>query len=244
MFKNPLLCAYHGGNVECFKFLLEKGAKPNNVSIHRNLRSTIFTHAAANYNLKVLQLMLEYGVDVNESDRGSNETAFICLMESEKPGDWKTVADFLIKHGANIHCKNYKGSVYFSTVFSYDECEKFKYLYEKGIDINLENSYGETVLFSCFEIDYIKFLFELGINLNHKDRNGNSYLMNFLNYFRRCRDTLTHFDAIIEMFDFAIEHRVDINHVNDDGETVLSIARTSFDEDSPLIQFLLSKGAR
>ena len=238
----PLLYAYENKQFEAFKLLLEKGAKPNMIIIYNGNAQTIFTHAAKTGNLAVVDLMLDYGVDVNEN---KPNTALSSIISTTNPSNnWREVADFLIGNGADIHIKTLsRRNLYYDCIYSIQFEEKVKYLHSKGLDINNCDKLGRTVLFCClYNID-LKIFLELGANPKHLDQYGNTCLTNSLQEKIRLKSYNIN-NSLSKFFnncDLLFAAGLNINHKNNSGHTALDFAKRV--PESPVIEFLISRGA-
>ena len=244
---NPLLLkAFLERDIETFKKLLKEGEK-GVVWMYQYNPYTIFTRAAENYDLEILEIMLANGTDVNENINGY--TALRQVIGSQSPGDWRTIADFLIDNGANINILETpnKTCLYSASRFSFEREEKWRYLHGKGLDINHKNNNNDTILFCIAGLDHLKILVELGFDITQTDKNGETCIMRSLEYFKQSKfssDDKIAFDKdYAHNIDFALKNGVNINQRNRWGETALSIARAKFEDNTPLIKFLIANGA-
>lgn len=114
-----LFQSVQGDDITAVTSLLDKGANPNYkrpygnpwvhsvndkiISITQN-EMTVLMSASAWGNAKMVELLLERGVDVNAEDKLGN-TALIWATIAEK----EDIVPILVKHGAKVNHKNHNG---------------------------------------------------------------------------------------------------------------------------------------
>lgn len=103
---------------------------------------TAMNIAALNKDFKMIELLLQYGGDINEKAGFDGNSPFLIAVES---GDYDYM-DFVLQNGADVNIELFNGKtalVY--AVFTADK-KLANYLLEKGADINHRNITGLTAL--------------------------------------------------------------------------------------------------
>ncbi len=106
----PLLCAVEGGSMEVATVLLRAGSMPDGV----NHTLSPFVAAAWEDRRDLVELLLQFGADVNRPDPETGDTA---LMAAAGVGNLPFV-DFLLSLGAKPDVKTRKGedALYYANV--------------------------------------------------------------------------------------------------------------------------------
>jgi ankyrin repeat protein len=107
-YESVLMTAIDYGTIDSFKYLLEKGA---NVNFIDRRGMTPLLRAAKNKNLAKVKILVEHGVDINDTGNcGKNAYYFARLVKKDtKSGNyyfryrysygWNKVAEYLEQHG-------------------------------------------------------------------------------------------------------------------------------------------------
>lgn len=240
----PLSYACYLNKNKMAEFLLQNGADPDrnfNWTKQKNyLSATPFMCAAKNRNYKIMELLLDYGADINKGDERDNP-----LTIALKYGNLRLV-DFIYQNGAdnNLEHLPYFKSFIYILVHDNPNIELLNYIYANKIDtdINFRYGAGETPLF-IDAIDernpneFILRLYELGADISLSDKlNLNAlYSAGKNNNF--------------EIVKFLVEKGVSIDQVNYRGETPLFYAAVDFcydeeiEERIKIIEYLIENGA-
>lgn len=165
------------------------------------------------------------------------------MIESAKKGDYKTVQEYLNKHGVNINAQDEYGNTALQLAVSENNPVMVRILLNKGADPNIENSqdvtpimkarsvyiaemlvdagadfnrrvhYSSEGLLSYYHPEVVEFLLTKGMNPNIKDSAGN---------------TMLHIDAMVPskfpVLKVLVEHGGDLNALNNFGETPYDLA--------------------
>jgi ankyrin repeat protein len=136
--------------------------------------------------LKMLKIFIEpKKIDINA--KNYNSTAAIYYFINRGRGD---CVDYLINNGADIHNIHSYYTPLMSTLNIDDGYERYKMvemLLERGVDVNQQNSMGQTILHHIFEgppkyqnyNDIIELLFDYGIKISILDNNGITFMRGF-----------------------------------------------------------------
>jgi serine/threonine-protein phosphatase 6 regulatory ankyrin repeat subunit B len=105
------------------------------------------------------------------------------------------------------------------------------YLIDKGLDVNVKDKFGNTVLHygaSSGSVELVKFLLDKGLDVNTKNAEGTSIL--------HCAAE----SGSVELVKFLLDRGADINAKNVEGATILHYAARSGSVE--VVKFLLDKG--
>lgn len=117
---------------------LEKQNIPTELTSKNQLDGPVFIGLAANYkDAETVQLLIDYGMDVNDV-RGSDGLTACIYAASHGKTD---ILDVLIKAGANIHESDKHGNILLSNAIKHKQYESVKMLISNGINISSVNSY-------------------------------------------------------------------------------------------------------
>ena len=130
---------YDHGNTEVEKMLIKLGAKG-----YPSLREYAY-----NGNKEMILFLLKYGFDINTKNKHGNT-----ILEE---GDYITedMMQFLISHGAKSDCALFNYAYY-------DDIETIKLLLKNGVDINVQDGYGQTALDYAHTDEMKQFLISHG----------------------------------------------------------------------------------
>lgn len=191
---------------------------------------------------ETLSVLTENGIDINHTDiMGRNALFYIRDAGSVR---------LLVKNGININHTDHEGknALFFATSES-----SARELLDSGIDINHTDNQRRNALFYAFNPDVARLLIQRGINVNHRDMyNNNAINISYINY--TDTDLLNVFfaaglDPDIQDYygnslffyantkatsDILINNGCDINHVNNNGETVFEYIQTMLFSNSQL----------
>jgi ankyrin repeat protein len=171
------------------------------IQLHLSLGNTALIKASHEGYLKIAELLIENGADVNMKNIRS-ETALASSLNKAN----LEIAKLLINNGADVNYKN----LLIKAVIA-ENCDIVKLLIESGVNLTAKNGLsGETALTEAVtkdNLDMAKLLAESGADLNARNNNGDSALIKA---------------ALLGLFDIAkllIESGADVNIKNKDGNT-------------------------
>lgn len=165
---------------EVLKMLLKNGAKFDKTADYAN--EALF-HAVISRNVKILEYILSYGVNVNTKNNNGNTALAILLTETfndryEKGNVCFEILKLLLKNGAKFGAKaDYANEALFHAVGG-QNYEILEYLVSHGVNVNARDSNGNTALhWIAFHgyFDMAKYLVSHGVNIKARIRKDNSY---------------------------------------------------------------------
>ncbi|MFV4767978.1 ankyrin repeat domain-containing protein [Citrobacter portucalensis] len=191
---------------------------------------------------ETLRVLTEHGIDIKHTDTlGRNALFYTSDAESVR---------LLVKNGININHTDHEGK---NALFCVTSESSARELLDSGIDIYHTDNEGGNALFYAFNPDVARLLIQRGINVNHRNMyNNNAINISYINY--------THTDLLSVFFaagldpdiqdyygnslffyantkatsDILINNGCDINHVNNNGETVFEYIQTMLFSNSRL----------
>ena len=151
------------GKVENAQFLMQRGADLNT----RDSDNLTLLHAAAaaSNNIKMIQFLLNEGIDINV--KGCQDQSTPLIIAFQRSENMETV-QFLKKHGADVQLRNNTDDtpLHYYLISDNGNVDCLRLLLKNGADINSLNNDGQTPLFMA--VFYAKHA-HVGIMLNHCD---------------------------------------------------------------------------
>ena len=136
--RTPLFVAAESGSPRVVRLLMASGAKPDDQSNDYTFPLVV---AAENGHDEVVRAMIELGVDANAAN-SFGETALHAARG-------ETMANMLIRAGADIEARDYQGKTPLNTMCAEGESiETIRALLDHGASINTQDDSGETPLHS------------------------------------------------------------------------------------------------
>ena len=175
--------AYDGDHEKC-KWLLERRADP---SIKDNDGWTAFGVAANESNIETLQVLLNFGEDINAKGCGGCCT-YLCTLSTfvndtgEEEGEQIETLKMLIKEGANVNERcDFDGEtpLIVAAVSAFPEI--ITILVEAGADLEMKNDDGNTPLMvaadSANNPEMVNQFIEYGANIDETNKEGQTVLI-------------------------------------------------------------------
>ncbi|AKI79857.1 putative ankyrin repeat protein [Acanthamoeba polyphaga mimivirus] len=165
--------------IEIINFMLEKGA---NIFLKDNAKFTaflfIFTNNCFNYVIPVMQVILDYGYDINYTNKSNNNiTALMMAVKFANKDKNMNVINFLLDKGADLEFKDMHSwtALFYACRYSNSSgnIDAVKLLLEYGANINVNSIIGYTPLIIACQyadresnIETVKLLLEHGADPN------------------------------------------------------------------------------
>ncbi|KAF5228396.1 hypothetical protein FANTH_14527 [Fusarium anthophilum] len=207
----PVNKAAQYGHKKCLEILLRHGFNPNIVT---STGETALISAIKAGRDDICKILLDNKADPDLTPENSNPP----LIHAISMGDFGMVK-LLIEHGATVDKREAPPDEGWSrtplnVAADWSEPEIFQYLLEKGADPNARDSDGIPVIGAAISVEHtnmVKWLVEANAELN-------------VSYFESKSTPLHEATAYPEMVRLLIQHGADINKVNGDSQTALSVA--------------------
>jgi len=195
--------------------LLSKGANFNAVTADRkqNLLCLLATHSD---NLTLIERIIQtYGVDINQPDiTGRSPLIYACIANII------TIAELLIKHGANVNQTDQSGNIAASFALRNCNAAMLRLLIANNIDLSRHNTQLGNILhlaasLSIYESndEIINLLLSTGMNINAKNSQGTTPVMIVM-------QSINNMDCL----NLFLRHGASLQETNNKGETCLHIA--------------------
>eukprot|EP01130_Rhizamoeba_saxonica_P001309 TRINITY_DN11184_c0_g1_i1.p1 TRINITY_DN11184_c0_g1~~TRINITY_DN11184_c0_g1_i1.p1 ORF type:complete len:725 (+),score=179.14 TRINITY_DN11184_c0_g1_i1:47-2221(+) len=208
------------------KYLLENGVK-----IRKGLDCPVLFEAASCQNENIVALIVNHNGDVNELDEDGNSVLIHCAKYASVP-----VINYLLKQGANVnHVGEYENTAILEAA-SGSNFEVLEILVNKGADLHCVNDDGENVLdVAKANLGLVQYLVKQGVSLKDSFLEDAVYANNLellqyldkqgldFSYVDDEVSTLLHhaYRADIPVIEYLLNKNIDVNAVNDNGDTPL-----------------------
>ena len=208
--ETALMIACLEKNVDAINVLLNANANPKFADTKGN--TCLHCAAGALRNSETLQAIIDHGIDVNATNK-DGETALMiaCLKENVD------AINVLLNANANPNFADTKGNTCLHCAAgALCNSETLQAIIDHGIDVNATNKDGETALMiACLKgnVDAINVLLNANANPKFADTKGNT-----------CLHCAAGALCNSETLQAIIDHGIDVNATNKDGETALMIA--------------------
>lgn len=228
--ETALMNAVSESRLETAQWLIEQGADVNAKDEWGRTPLLMASRATG----EMVDLLLANGTDVDARDVDGFSPLFELVYKDDLPRVQKLVdkgadakvlnqegyslldyissdnvpmARYLLSQGLDVNQKGvYKRTPLFRAVDS-NYLNLTKFYLENGADVNAIDQYGQTPLFLTQDTKLMKLLLEKGAQPNHQNNVG--------------RTVLFKYPFNMEVIDLLIEHKIDVNIPDKDGNTAL-----------------------
>lgn len=160
----------HNSTFNDWKFWIEKG-----IDIHQIDNEGENILFSCKY-YEQAKLFINQGIDIHLINK-KNENLFFKLDENY---NMRETFDFYMSQNLNIHQVNNKGQ---NVLFINKTTPDMKKIWiENGVDVNKEDSVGETPLFYADSTTIIDLLIEKGIDINKKNKSNQNAFISYCKY--------------------------------------------------------------
>uniref|UniRef100_A0ABD2XH89 Uncharacterized protein n=1 Tax=Trichogramma kaykai TaxID=54128 RepID=A0ABD2XH89_9HYME len=229
----PLQDAALSGNLTLLESLL-KGGNPDAVDeLGRTaLNFMCSLRKLKEIDLEVLQLLVQYGADVNRADK-DDDSPLMVLFNSEYNESKDTAIriealKILLKNGADVKCVNHEGLTIFKKIIlcdptNPDTAVALELLLKNGADPNIKvDESGNTALnlicsqskLTKVHLKMVRIFLQYKADVNTPDEEGNSPMMNLF-----CKES-TDMGVRIEALRILLKNGADVTRVNHEGLTI------------------------
>lgn len=158
------------GNIDLARQMLEAGADANG----QCQRDWLLHIATRENNLRGVQVLLEYGADVNIKNRYTGDTALHvnCIHDCE-------LYELLLEAGADCDARNSSGVTPLLYALRHSSIKSIQSLLDHGADISAIDVSSSTALHYAvqnYRVDVVLFVLKQGINIECRDNMGYSPL--------------------------------------------------------------------
>jgi len=223
--------AAYKNNVNIVKYLLDKGAKTDVID-DKGYSIMNFMAVAGVDNTELYDLFIEKGGNIlDKTPKGAN--ALLLFLPNAK--DFNK-ASYFIDKGLKLESRDKKGNGVIEYTAQKGNQKMLDILIQKGLEYkNPTSNNDNAMLFATLParkgyntLKFFRYLEGLGVEPNITNKQGQTPLHN-----------LAYSNKDIESFNFFMEHGVDVNQVNEEGNTALMIAAKRNDLD--VIEKLVSR---
>ena len=192
------------------EYLLELGCEPK----VKDMFSCSPLHDAANNdNGKLVELLLQYGVNANMKKDDDGTTA----LHTAAYCNGTNAAKALLKHGFDVEVTDTAGETPLATAAKFGNRTMIECLLQQGGNVHAKNKFGKTPLFLAIEnghceVHDLKLLLDHGSSVNVTDQYGR-YPTHYLPG-----------DATAELFELLSKYGACTNCSDENGETPLHFA--------------------
>ncbi len=172
-YENPLSVAVSQDNSEETENLIIKGADVNGKEKRHSNITPIFL-AVENADLKITEMLLNFGAKVNARDK-EKQTPLMRIDDDATP----ELVNLLIKHGAKVNSTDKEGNTALILASNSANAETLQVLLDNNADVDAQNSDGQTALMNAAaseNLENIKALILAGANVNLKNKEGETAL--------------------------------------------------------------------
>ncbi len=234
--KTPIFYAFQSDSIETISFLINNGANKS----HKNNFSRTLLHEAviANKNLVIIYL-LKMGLNINAKDDKGRSIIFDSVINGTK----SLVDKISSLDGLDINLKDKNGNTAMHEKNVYTNPELAYTLMDNGADPTICDKNGRDFLFyiasACMENDkLIDRSIEQGCDINVRDKDNETVLMKTIKMLLST-DSKEEREKFFKLAQKFIDTGVDINAINNQGDSVLSLCVKSSDLEA--LQFILSQ---
>jgi ankyrin repeat protein len=171
-FTEPIIAAIHQNDVQMVHELLARGVKPDDPTRHREpaiVAASQNTSVQRNrWTIRMIDLLLAHGADVNAADPDSGQTAIFNTYDNPQ------LLAALISRGARTNIRDRSGLTPLHTAHDVKTARMFL---DRGADPNVADSTGSTPLMNAVRtrnLDLVRLLVSHGAKPDASDRFGNS----------------------------------------------------------------------
>jgi ankyrin repeat protein len=155
----------NGGDADTIAQLLKQGANPN--QRYDDGCTALYVAVEFGYS-KIVELLVEFGADVNAKKLDSGETPLLFAIELGH----LNIVQFLLSHGADANEPNSMGDppIYFAAFSNHHAIAISQALISAGANVNALNSKHQSALHAASQngnVDIVRLLINAGADVNY-----------------------------------------------------------------------------
>lgn len=204
---SPLAYAVYSNNMYAAEQLIASG-----VDVNQKM-PTLRTAAFFVRTKESLDLLIKHGADINAKSLPGNTPLIQAVSRNNI-----IVAYELIAHNVNPNQFNKANTTPLTTAISRKNIDMVKMLISNGADVNFFNSESQTPLMiavSNADLQIFNLLINMGADVNHANSLGKTCIY----YMQAFQEQWTIWRAMLQ----TLKGKIDINHQDNNGDTVLHI---------------------
>jgi len=195
-------------NLELVELLVNRGADVNFYT--KKIDPGLFMATFAD-SLEIVKFLVEKGGNVNHIQRKNYSLLHVVCLRGNL-----AVLEYLFPLMENVNHRNFKGNTPVLMACMYGNWELVKYLVKsEKVNIGYKSSEGKTLIHYAFEnrdIELMTYLLRRGANINQVFTNNINFLF------------MTVFSNDFEMFEFLIRNKINLDHYDIKGNSVIHLA--------------------
>jgi len=233
----PLFYAIQSNNVQVLSLLVNYGANINHMNIYKR---TLLQEATISCNTKILNYLISHCNNLENADIHGNNLIF----DAVSSGSTEIIKLIASLSEVDVNHINNDGNIVLQQEVILKNNLLAISLMELGADPTIQDKHGKNFLFYSIakgikNITVLEKAVELGCNINSKSSRNTTILVESLKHFLQTpKSEKEHRESHLEMAKVLIQKGVDINALDDKGETAFFIATRS--EDVDLIEIFLN----
>ncbi len=238
--QSSIQLAVKQGNIKIVKALLSM--KTININETNSEGRTILHDAVINGETEIVNELIKHSADVNIVDKNNRNVLFDAIAFGED----KLISKILSTGELDINIADSNGHTVLHNHEVLENDELAKKLLYYGADPTINDKEGKNFLFHTAlrgeeGMELLDIAIDKGCNLNGRIRNNNSILMEIMFAFASISDAeKERRSGLMEMAKKFVKNGIDINAINNQGETVLFDAVRKNDVEATA--FLLEDG--
>ncbi|ORX71041.1 ankyrin [Anaeromyces robustus] len=222
---SSLAYAIQEKSLPIIKYLIDHGADINFVieSINSNKRQPLIYYAIKSGELPIVQLLLQYNANFDFKNK-SNIFEILDILLNNPNTD---IFEYLIKNKIDIH--DFNGNMIKNLILR-NRLDLLKILVEHNLNIELKDRYGYSPLVIAVHnrnLPIVNYLLNIGADIRQLNR-----------HIRIIEVMIFHHE--LDLLKILIEHNLNVNAQDDDGNTLLIYAIRNRQID--IIEYLLKVG--
>lgn len=230
--ENYLHTAVASGNLKLTEFFLTKGARfvlpPDEIVKRNSLFDNVFSRNSSKNRTKMLQLLLEHGLEVVFKEGNGVDLAnqFIRFHVEENDADAVEIVEIILKCGVYMDGVDNEGYSPLQSAIYSKNMKLISYLIDNGAQVNRSPSRCSPLLAAaeCHNEEIFDLLVSRGADINGHNKNGHGALH------EACGNLNDE-----KVFNFLIKKGANLNAKTKDGKTALGLLHSRGNDDLAVV---------